>query len=191
MKNKLYIGIGAVMIIILGFMFLGRGDRNTENLENNGGSATTNSVSTKTNANKVNKPVTKPSGSGTLPAGAKPNTNQPGIPTPIIVLDGSIFHLVSYNGVATPSDSKYTLSFENGSLRAKLCNELGGNYTLDGNNIKAANLLGTKMYCSSPSNLMEIESTFSTMMNFGSTIVKIDNTITIINAKNTMVFRGF
>ena len=176
MKNKLYVGVAVVAIIILGFVFLGKGNKS---LENNGEVVKNPSNSTGANSN------------GTGNTATKPNNNKPGIPTPIIVLDGSIFRLVSYNGVATPSGSQYTLSFENGSLQAKFCNGLGGNYVLDGNNIKATNLVGTKMYCSTPSNLMEIESTFSTMMNFGSTIVKVGNTVTIVNAKNTMVFTGF
>lgn len=55
-------------------------------------------------------------------------------------LDGTKYTLTSYNSVATPKGETYTVSFENGSVRAVFCNAMSGQYTISDGNIKSAML---------------------------------------------------
>ena len=74
---------------------------------------------------------------------------------------------------------------------AKFCNSLSGTYVLDGGTIKASNIVGTKMYCSSPSNIMDIESSFASMLNFGARISYTDSMLILSDSKTIMMFTGF
>jgi len=186
--NHIYIAIAVVVVIILGFVFWG-GDEAQE-VEDQ---IVDTSTSTPTSTQTTNRPTS---------SGSTRRPTPPPIETPIqepvpsipsaSSLDGSIFRMTSYNGVALPTDSKYTLSFEDGILSAKFCNSVSGNFVLDGNLLKANNLIGTMMYCATPTNLMEIESTFVSMLNFGAILYQTGNKIILSYSKGTvMVFTGF
>ncbi|MDB5255280.1 MAG: hypothetical protein JWL92_656 [Candidatus Nomurabacteria bacterium] len=103
-------------------------------------------------------------------------------PAPVVQLNGSTFRLISYNGAATAADSKYTLAFNNGNLSAKFCNGLGGSYTLSNGTIKASQMIGTLMYCSD-SNLMNMESTFSSVLSAGAKLEQQGSTLTLTGSK--------
>lgn len=102
-------------------------------------------------------------------------------------LNNTAYILASFNGDLIPSGVKYTLSFKNGLLNAKFCNAMSGEYTLDGSTIKG-NIVGTQMFCSSPDNIMTIESAFGSIGS-GATIVQDGNRLIITNQKgDTLVF---
>lgn len=196
--NKKYISIGVVvLVIVLGIVFIGqgRGDEktlttenvgnpeNTENKEVNKGTQTTTSRS-KTTTTSTTK-TTNTQTTATVPQ--KPASI---IPTPD-QLNGAIFELKSYNGVQIDPNSRHTVSFDKERLTAKFCNSFSGNYILDDGIIKVDNLIGTKMYCSSPSNLMDIETSFNSMLNFGGEISYTDNILILSDEKTIMMFTGF
>lgn len=107
-------------------------------------------------------------------------------------LDGSTFRMTSYNGKAVSEDSKYTINFEDWTLNAKFCNSLSSQFLLDGNSIKAQNLVGTKSFCAFPENLMEIEQSFISILNTGAQIYKTGDTIVLSHPAGTvMTFTGF
>lgn len=84
-----------------------------------------------------------------------------------VPLEGTTFRLVQHNGVATPDDSNYSLTLNNGQLSARFCNQMGGNYTIKGNVIWAPELMSTLMFCESPAGLMDMESGFGLVMSEG------------------------
>jgi heat shock protein HslJ len=107
-------------------------------------------------------------------------------PAPVtgnVNLNGSTFRLTSFNGVATPADSKYTLSFTGTNLSAKFCNGLGGTYTLANGTIKSDSLVGTLMYCDSPAGLMTTEQTFSSILGSGATLAQSGSNLTLTGSK--------
>jgi len=100
-------------------------------------------------------------------------------PIETLVLDGKKFVLSAFNGIEIPSQQKYSLSFENGSLSARFCNGLGGAYTVIDGIIESKQMVGTLMYCEQPSNIMELEQTFGTVMSGGAQVQLVGNTLTI------------
>ena len=201
--NHVYI-ITAIVVVILGLIFLNRDETrenddqlisiststptNTQNINKSGdvGSAQK-AVSSQSNM-KISKPVETSTPTPTPTPAPEP---VPSIPS-ASNLNGSIFRMTSYNGNAIPLDSRYILSFEEGALSAKFCNSMSGNFVLDGNLLKVSNLASTMMYCATPSNLMEIESAFVSMLNFGAIIYQSGNQIILSYSKGTvMVFTGF
>ena len=103
-------------------------------------------------------------------------------------LNNTTFQLSSFNGTPLPLGQNYFVSFENGTVNAKFCNGMGGSYTLTGNKL-TANLMGTLMYCSSPENIMAIESTFGSILGTGATILQEGTTMTLTGSKGEkMVF---
>lgn len=187
--NHTYIVAGFV-IVILGVIFWSGGSK-PEVVEETENTATTTQTTTETNKNKpagitvvAKKPAPEPTPT------VKPEAI-PSIPTESD-LNGEIFRMISYNGTEVSSDVKYLLSFKDESLSINFCNTINGRYLLDSNSIKADNLLSTKMYCSSPTGIMEMESAFISMLNYGAIIYKSDNKIILSYAKGTvMVFEGF
>lgn len=187
--NHIYI-IVAVVVIILGFVLWNIDETKEVDDEIIGASTTTPTPSPSPTPRRTStpSPSSKP---GLNPSPIPTQEPVPSIPS-VSSLNGSIFKMISYNGSATPADSKYTLSFEDGSLSAKFCNSISGNFVLDGNLIKVSNLISTKMYCAIPSNLMEMESAFVSMLNFGATIYQSGNKLILSYSKGTvMVFTGF
>lgn len=80
----------------------------------------------------------------------------------LLKINNTAYRLVSYNGESIPDSVDYTLSFKDGVVNAKFCNAMSGQYSLDGHTIKAA-MVSTLMYCQSPANLMDIETSFSSI----------------------------
>jgi len=109
-------------------------------------------------------------------------------PAETLVLDGKKFVLSTFNGIEIPSQQKYPLSFENDSLSAKFCNGLGGRYTLEDGVIESRQMVGTLMFCEQPSNIMELEQAFGTIMSEGGQVELVGKTFTI-TGKNGNVFR--
>jgi heat shock protein HslJ len=119
-------------------------------------------------------------------------------PTPTVPtaqsLAGSSFRLTTYNGTALPSDSKYTLTFTETTFNLKLCNNMSSTYYITNNMLKASNVISTLMYCSSPTNIMKIESDASLMLNSGNTtIYRSGSTLILSQAAQgiVMAFEGF
>ncbi|OHA91998.1 MAG: hypothetical protein A3J09_00680 [Candidatus Zambryskibacteria bacterium RIFCSPLOWO2_02_FULL_51_21] len=108
-------------------------------------------------------------------------------------LAGSTFRLVTYNGTPVPSNSKFTLTFTEGSLTLKLCNTLSSNYYIDNNLIKADNIERTAMSCNTPSNIMKIESDISFMLDSGLATIYRSGSTLILSHKSgiVMAFEGF
>ncbi len=182
MNKKYILAILVVICVVALLAFLGKGNQDIKPIEDGTGTATNNSSTPKPSNSKpaTGSTATKPS----------TTTGEPSVTTAL--LEGNIFRLVSFNGIATPVDSKYTVSFDNGSLNAKFCNNLSGSFVLDEGNIKSSNMVGTKMYCNTPSNLMDIENSFVSVLNFGANISKIGKNIMISGPKGSIfIFSGF
>ena len=186
--NYLYIG-GAVLIIILGLVLFGR----------SGVEETTDEFATTTIPSDISKLPTGASPSVSKPVGQTPTSPVPTpapsqTPTPSYVptalsLANSIYKLTSYNGETLPTSVKYILSFENGVLNAKFCNNFGGDFVLDKSLLKVPNLVSTRMYCNLPTSLMEMENTLISMLSLGATIYRSGNTIILSRPQNAvMVF---
>ncbi len=112
----------------------------------------------------------------------------PSAPVAPATLDGKNYRLVSFNGVSVPQNENYTLSFGQGTISAKFCNNMSGSYIVSGVTIKASPLISTLMYCASPSGLMNMETAFGTMLDSGATFVAAGNTLMISAGTNTMMF---
>lgn len=109
-------------------------------------------------------------------------------PNPAAVLDGKSFRLTSFNGVIVSEDANYTLSFEDGRIGAKFCNSMGGEYTLSNGFIRASEMVSTLMYCSSPENLMGLETFFNSLLNRGAAYSFVGPNLVLADDKNTMTF---
>lgn len=192
MNNKYLYLAGAVIIIIIIFL-VGNRDKEVENITET--STTTDStLNTSTNSKpSVVSPTPTPKPTTQTEVSPTATTPKPTETTPTgASIQGSIFRLKSYNGATVPNGSKYTLYFDGESLSAKFCNNIQGVYVLDGNKLSVANLVGTKMYCSEPANLMAIEDSFSSILGFGVIISQVGTDLIITDSKNTVfVFGGF
>ena len=94
-------------------------------------------------------------------------------------LDGLNFKLANYNGADIDSDQEYLLSFENKTISAKFCNGMGGEYVLEENKL-TANLMGTLMYCETPTGIMEIEATFGRILGEGAMVILEGDNLTLL-----------
>ena len=189
--NQIYIVV-AIIIVILGIVFFTRGETPETGSETNA-TSTSNTVSTQNTSNSSAKTNTSaPVNTNTsIGGGTQTQTSIPSIPTRAS-LSGSVFKLTAYNGTAMASNSKYTLSFEDGKVNAKFCNTMSGDFVLDGSLIKVPNMISTKMFCSSPANIIEIENEFTSILGAGAMIYQTGNTVVISHSKGTvMVFTGF
>ncbi len=191
MKSKeIYVLVGVVVLIVI-FALWGSTGVKMEDTQ-----ATDTNTQTPANTQTVPK-STKPSTSSTKPASSvNPVATSPA-PTPVVPtpesLNGSTFRLASYNGAAVPADSKYTLSFTATEFGLKLCNSMGSSYYITNNVIMANNIVSTQMYCSSPANLMRMESDATFMLNSGmTTIYKSGSTLILSHSSGiTFGFEGF
>lgn len=179
--NKYVLALFVIVLLGLIFVLIGTKDSKVEDSTNTDTSTTQN----------------KPSGSGSKPGtsltGQGSIDSKPSVPSLTMKsVDGQIFRLTSYNGIAVPTESRYTVSFSGNDLNAKFCNNLSGSFVLDSGIIKSSNMVGTKMYCNTPGNLMETENSFVSVLNFGANITKLDGGIMISGPKGSIfVFSGF
>ena len=193
--NYIYALAVIVIIIIGGFLYFNKNKVQEINNDNNNPaqSTTTSPLNTsKTNKPSVNKPSTSNPNTGSIPSGQGQAPVQ-NIPT-AASLNGLIFRMTTYNGTTLSQDIRYTMTFDNGKLSAKLCNSMSGNFVLDGSLLKVSNFLSTLMACTTPSNAMKIESDFVSMLNSGATIYnyKTGNSIILSHPNGTvMAFTGF
>lgn len=104
------------------------------------------------------------------------------------IIGSSSFKLVSHNGFNVPLDEEYILTFKDGSVHAKFCNNLSALYTLKDGFIKSEGVMSTKMFCSTPAKVMQAESTLSNLLTSGSGISLKQNTLVISNGRDLMVF---
>mgnify|MGYP003393300815 CR=1 FL=1 len=196
--NHIYIAAGAVVFVFVGFL-LWSGDE-IKDIED----VVSIDITTPTNTQNTNANPKPPSSNATSPKPPSqppyqtPPTGSPGSPqaTPTIPtasnLNGKIFKLVSYNGSTISAGGTYTLAFDNGRLSAKFCNSMSGNFVLDGGLLKAPNLASTLMYCGTPSNLMDIETLFGSMLGYGALIYQSGNQIVLSRSPGgVLVFQGF
>lgn len=106
-------------------------------------------------------------------------------------LDGTTFRLTSFNNDAIAQGTNYTLAFSGNSLSAKFCNGMGGEYKLAGG-VLTANIVGTKMYCETPNNLMTMENTFGAILRDGANFSLEGSTLTLTgDGEEEMVFTVF
>ncbi len=87
--------------------------------------------------------------------------------------------LVSFNGMAVTGEAAPTVTFADGRLSAKFCNQMGGDYAAQGGTMTAPQLVSTMMYCTSPEYLMNAESTFGTVLANGAAYAVTANTLRI------------
>jgi heat shock protein HslJ len=194
-KNYIFVCLAIIIIIMLGFIWQRKGDE-ILNVET-GATATSSDLATQTN-NVVSNPSGVKNPSVKTPTSTiKPSitTTKP-VPTnsttTITKLDGSVFRMVSYKGVETPADSKYTISFDAGKVSAKVCNSMSGNYSLDVDLLKVGNLVSTQMYCTAPAGVMDIETDLGNMLTFGTKMYIGPNKLTLVSKEGVvMVFAGF
>lgn len=102
-------------------------------------------------------------------------------PQEALVLDGTAWQLVSYNGKTVEKGASYPLTFEKGMMSQRFCNAPGGEYTLKGNTVTAT-LMSTQMACEDPL-LMEMESVFGAMFDKGATVTIKDGMLTFDNGR--------
>lgn len=192
MKSKEIYALVAVVVLIIIIALWG----------SNGSKVEEDAQVTDTNAGQTSntpaaKPAAKPSAPATKPASSVNPVVTSEKPTPVVPtaqsLNGSAYRLVSYKGTALPSDSKFSLVFTNTDFSLKLCNNMSSSYYITNGVIKANNLVSTQMYCSSPANIMQIESDASLMLNSGlTTIYKSGSSLILSHSSGiTLGFEGF
>ncbi len=194
MKSREIYVLSGVAILIIVLMLWGSSKSGMEEV----GDVNQEVVSGNTNTSAPKPQTQKPSSSVGQPL---PTSVNPAVvvekPVPTVPtaksLAGSSLRLATYNGKPVSSDSKYTLSFTESDFSLKICNTLSSAYYIDGNAIKASNVMSTKMYCGSPEGIMKIESDASLMLNSGmTTIYRSGSTLILSHSSGiVMAFEGF
>jgi putative lipoprotein len=70
-------------------------------------------------------------------------------------LAGTEWRLASFDGKPPAPESRITLSFQEKQLGAKVCNVIGGAYTLTGTTLRGHDLISTQMACLGPRDEIE------------------------------------
>ncbi len=143
-NKNLWIGVGIVVLLVIIF------------------AASRSEAPTAPAAPEDNTPVTttpknpnvSTGGSVTVPA---PTYNNVTISK--YALDGKSFRLAQFDNSVVPADETYIVSFDNGTLRAKICNTISGSYT-ETTGTLTARLTKTNMGCSSPADINAAEQIF-------------------------------
>ncbi len=191
MKSKEMYVLGGLLVLVIAFVWWG----STREVED----VVVVEDTTKEETNTTPKPaVQKPSSSVTQKPSTSVNTTvTPEKPVPVVptsqILNGSTLTLTTFNGSPVSTGAKYTLAFTENNFTLKLCNTLNSSYYIDGNVLKAGNVVSTKMYCGSPAGLMKMESDVQLMLNSGNTtIYRSGTTLILSHAQGTvLVFEGF
>lgn len=119
------------------------------------------------------------------------NEQTPVTPTPAapsVRLDGKSFRLTYYNGMAISKNEDYTLSFQNGRISAKFCNDLSGAYSVTGSTIKGVNVMSTLKICTLPKYLQEMETLFSNILMTGGNVSLVGDILVVGNGQSTLTF---
>jgi putative lipoprotein len=109
---------------------------------------------------------------------------------PTIAFQGTEFRLVDHNGTKIPDNENYTVSFADGTVSAKFCNGVGGEYTMENFVITAPALISTMMFCEEPSYLMNIETSFGQALNAGVNMTISMRTLVLQNTDHRFVFHA-
>lgn len=110
--------------------------------------------------------------------------------TGAVNLEGSTFRLFSFNGKEVEQGRNHLLAFTDGSMSVKFCNNMSGNYNIQ-NGVLSSMMVSTLMYCSEPTDLMDMENAFSAMLSSGASFELSGSTITLKSADSEMVFTVF
>lgn len=103
-------------------------------------------------------------------------------------VEGMSFVLSSFNGEEVEMNERYTLSFEDGSVFARMCNSMGGSYEVAGGQMTAL-VASTLMYCSEPEWLMDAEGALQQLFSRGVTLsLSSEGVLTLSDAEHTFVF---
>ncbi len=113
------------------------------------------------------------------------NRNEPVVSN--VNLEGTTFRMTSFDGEEIPRGSNYTLTFSDGRISAKICNNMGGAYTLQNGVLKSEQMISTMMYCGSPDNLMKIEDTFGKGMADGMTFSLSGSNLVLVSEDGKML----
>ncbi len=119
-----------------------------------------------------------------------PDQTSPSLPPPL-TLSGSTFKAISFNKTPIISTPYPTLSFNtDGTLSARFCNSIGGEYTDTYGILTAPHLIQTLMYCIQPDNLMDMETSFVTLLQNGASYERNGNILTIQKNNIELVFES-
>lgn len=110
--------------------------------------------------------------------------NNEGVQQQNLNLQGSKFRLVSFNQKAV--EGNYPLAFVEEGISMRYCNQMFGSYTLSGGVIQG-NLSSTRMYCESPTEIMNLEDAFGQAMTDGAVLSQ-DGSNLYITTKQNDVF---
>lgn len=165
-KNIIILAI-LVVVVILFFVFKGDKISNNDNTDN------INATTTTTN-------------NDTALSAPKKIVVQEEKPAPVVTLakslDGKTFRLASFNSTPVSGERPSTITFLNGRLNAKFCNNMSGDYSIEGDMLKAT-MISTLMFCQQPFNIMSIEQSFGAIVNSG-VKVTLSGTVLTLNGKN-------
>lgn len=100
-------------------------------------------------------------------------------------LNNTNYNLASFNGKKLTG----TLSFKDGRIASKFCNNVNGEYTFKNGTLISKNMISTMMYCAEDG-LMDAESTFSKMLDAGAKVTIVGKTLTLEEGQNRMVFES-
>jgi putative lipoprotein len=114
------------------------------------------------------------------------NYSEP-VAIPTAKLEGTMFTLISYNGI--PASENNTVLFQNGTVSAKFCNTLNGEYTQEGYVLNSPNMISTMMFCESPEYLMQAESAFAKIFASGANMTLSENTLILENGSDRFIYR--
>ncbi len=103
-------------------------------------------------------------------------------------LNGRSYRLYSIDGEILDKETNYIVSFSEGRVAAKFCNNVVGDY-ISNNGIIKGLMVSTLMYCASPTDIMKIEDQFAVMMNDGAKFTINKNTLSLENGDGVWVLQ--
>jgi hypothetical protein len=184
LKNqKGLIAIAAAILIVGAFMVFGKTDRANES-----GTALTDTEEKQESTEGSASQQVQPKSSDPKPmTSTTPVPSTPG-------LNGYTFRLTAYNGIVIPNGDIYTVTFkagnptfEDGFITAKFCNTLTGSYRIK-NGVINGGISGTRMTCTEPKDVMNLEGAFGVLIDGGSKLTLEGNALTLSDNVKTMVF---
>ncbi len=116
-------------------------------------------------------------------------TSQP-TTIPAVPLEGTTFNIVAHNGKLAPTENTYSVTFADGSVQAKFCNGMGGEYTYEDYTVKAPMMISTMMFCESPEGLMDIEQLFGKMLSEGAHVTISGDVLELATDTDTLIFQA-
>jgi heat shock protein HslJ len=107
-------------------------------------------------------------------------------------LDGTVWELLSINGVAPIDGTEITLRFQDGRVQGSSgCNTYGGDYTLENDGVfQAGPIAVTEMACLDPEGAMAQEVNYLQILQGANMLVRDGDELTIEGGGDTLVFWG-